>query len=99
MTVSIRSAIAILFLVVALRARAQWQTDYSQALGQAKQEGKPVLINFTGSDWCGPCIEMHKRVFSDKTFLDYAGKHLILVEIDYPKTKSLPEEVKQQNDR
>jgi thiol:disulfide interchange protein len=89
----------ILGLVFPLLARAEWQTDYDKALATAKAQGRPVFINFTGSDWCGPCIEMHKRVFSQKEFLDYAAKNLVLVEVDYPKTKPLSEEIKKQNER
>jgi thioredoxin-related protein len=91
--------VALLSCACALDARAEWQTDYAKALAMAKTENKPVFINFTGSDWCGPCIEMHKRVFSQKEFLQYAEKRLILVEVDYPKKKSLLEDVKQQNER
>jgi thioredoxin-related protein len=89
----------ILALAIPLFARADWPSDYDKALATAKAEGKPVFINFTGSDWCGPCIEMHKRVFSQKEFLDYGAKNLVLVEIDYPKTKPLSEEIKKQNER
>ena len=80
-------------------AGGQWQTDYDKALAAAKAENKNVFVNFTGSDWCGPCIALHKRVFSKKEFLNYANKNLILVEVDYPKTKSLPDEIKKQNER
>ena len=66
-------------------AGAEWQTDYARALEKAKAENKRVLLDFTGSDWCGPCIELRKRVLSRPDFAAYAEKNLILVEIDYPK--------------
>jgi thioredoxin-related protein len=91
--------VAVLAFLNAVTARADWQTDYNKALATAKAENKRVFINFTGSDWCGPCIAMHERVFSKKEFMDYADKNLVLVEIDYPKTKVLPEEIKKQNER
>ncbi|MEO8045527.1 MAG: thioredoxin family protein [Spartobacteria bacterium] len=91
--------VIILGLALPLLARAEWQSDYDKALATAKAEGKATFINFTGSDWCGPCIEMQKRVFSQKEFLDYAAKHLILVEIDYPRIKPLSEKTKKQNER
>jgi thioredoxin-related protein len=78
---------------------AEWQTDYDKALAKAKAENRPVLVSFTGSDWCGPCIAMDKQVFSQREFLDYADKHLVLLEIDYPKTKPLSDELKKQNER
>lgn len=88
------------FTFVATIARgAEWQTDYEQALAAAKDARKCVLIDFTGSDWCPPCIEMKKAVFSKTAFLDYARKNLILVEIDYPRRKTLPENVTKQNER
>ena len=76
-----------------------WQTDYEAALATAKATKKNVLLDFTGSDWCGPCIQMKKAVFSKSAFLNYAKQHLVLVEIDYPRTKTLPEQLKKQNDR
>src|SRR4029078_3633480 len=77
---------------------SDWQTDYEAALATAKATKKYVLLDFTGSDWCGPCIQMKKTVFSKPTFLNYAKQHLVLVEIDYPRTKTLPEQLKKQND-
>ena len=93
------SVAAVLVFACAVAARAEWQTDYDKALAAAKEQGRPVFINFTGSDWCGPCIEMDKRVFSEKAFLDYADKHLVLVEVDYPKKKALSEAIQKQNER
>ena len=84
---------------VAFSSAAEWPTDYAKALAVAKAENKPVFINFTGSDWCGPCIAMHKRVFAKKEFEDYAQEHLVLLEIDYPKAKPQSDEVKKQNER
>jgi thioredoxin-related protein len=76
-----------------------WQTDYEQALATAKAANKCVLLDFTGSDWCGPCIQMNKVVFSKAAFLSYAEKNLILIEVDYPQRKKLPEKVTKQNER
>ena len=78
---------------------AEWQTDYEQALATAKAGNKCVLLDFTGSDWCGPCIQMNKTVFSKAAFLDFAVKNLILVEVDYPRRKQLPEKVTKQNEQ
>lgn len=89
------------FILVATIARgaAEWQTDYEQALAAAKAARKCVLLDFTGSDWCPPCIQMKKVVFSNAAFLNYAHKNLILVEIDYPSRKTLPENIVRQNER
>lgn len=61
-----------------------WSTDLDKAFAQAKSEKKSVLVEFTGSDWCPPCIEMRKNVFSTKEFVKEASKKFILVELDFP---------------
>ena len=61
-----------------------WSTDLDKAFAQAKKEKKSVLVEFTGSDWCPPCIAMRKNVFSKKEFVDAASKKFILVELDFP---------------
>jgi thioredoxin-related protein len=61
-----------------------WSTDLEKAFAQAKKDKKPVLVEFTGSDWCPPCIAMRKNVFSKKEFVDAASKNFILVELDFP---------------
>jgi thioredoxin-related protein len=94
------SCLLIAFSFVTTIARgSEWQTDYEQALATAKAARKCVLLDFTGSDWCGPCIEMKKVVFSKAAFLNYAKKNLVLVEVDYPRVKTLPEKVTKQNER
>lgn len=62
-----------------------WSTDLEKAIKQAKEENKSVLVEFTGSDWCPPCIAMRKNVFSKKEFVESASKKFILVELDFPK--------------
>jgi disulfide reductase len=89
--------VACSFVATVARGSA-WQTDYEQALATAKAARKYVLLDFTGSDWCGPCIQMKKAVFSKAAFLNYANKNLVLVEIDYPRLKALPEQVTKQNE-
>ncbi|MFL6590333.1 MAG: thioredoxin family protein [Chthoniobacterales bacterium] len=87
-------------LIAALQvAAAEWQTDYAKALAKAKAENKRVLLDFTGSDWCGPCIQLNKTVFSTKEFRAFADKNLIFVEVDYPKAKKQSAELVQQNEK
>jgi thioredoxin-related protein len=62
-----------------------WSDDLDKALEKAKAEKKPVLVEFTGSDWCPPCIAMRKNVFTKKEFVTAASKKFILVELDFPK--------------
>jgi len=61
-----------------------WSTDLEKAFAAAKKEDKAVLVEFTGSDWCPPCIAMRKNVFSKKAFVKEASKDFILVELDFP---------------
>lgn len=85
--------------VTAIASGSEWQTDYERALATAKAARKFVLLDFTGSDWCGPCIQMNKVVFSKAAFLNYAKQNLVLVEVDYPRVKTLSEKIRKQNER
>lgn len=92
--------LVIAFLTTSGIARAaDWQTDYTKALEMAKTENKRVLLDFTGSDWCGPCIQLKKRIFSRPEFNSYSEKNLVLVEIDYPQRKKQSAELVKQNER
>jgi thioredoxin-related protein len=66
---------------------ASWLTDLNAAQAQARKEGKFVMVNFTGSDWCQWCIKLQKEVFSQPEFESFASKNLVLVEVDFPKRK------------
>ena len=74
-----------------------WQTDLPKALAQAKTEKKMVLIDFTGSDWCPPCKNLHKTVMLSEEFAKFAKENLVLVEIDFPKSKPQTPELKAAN--
>ncbi len=74
-----------------------WLTDFEAAKKKAKTEGKDLLIDFTGSDWCGFCIKLHKQVFSKPEFKSAAPKHFVLVELDFPKRKVLDAKLRKQN--
>src|SRR3954469_12174232 len=74
-----------------------WLTDVPKAVAQAKEEKKLVMLDFTGSDWCGWCIKLHKEVFSQPEFSDYAKKNLVLVEVDFPRSKPQSEAQKKAN--
>ena len=78
-------------------AESQWQTDLTKAMETAKSEKKMVLIDFTGSDWCGWCIKFKKEVFATPEFNNYAKKSLVLVELDYPHQKPQTAELKKVN--
>lgn len=76
-----------------------WLTDYAKALSVAKTQNKPVLIDFTGSDWCGWCIKLDREVFSLADFKSYAAQKLVLLKIDFPRQKPLPANEQAQNSR
>src|SRR5437899_11282386 len=73
-------------------AEAEWMTDLRAALAKAKAEKKMVLLDFTGSDWCGWCIKFNQEVLSQSAFTDYAAKNFVLVEVDFPRKKELRSE-------
>ena len=78
-------------------AKDGWSEEYDKALAQAKADKKLVLLDFTGSDWCGWCIKLDKEVFSQAEFAEYAKKNLVLVEVDFPRSKEQSKEIKAQN--
>lgn len=80
---------ALLLAAVCSEASNIWSTDLAQAQAQARAENKAVLVNFTGSDWCGWCMRLRKDVFLKPAFTNYAQTNLVLVEVDFPKRKPL----------
>lgn len=66
-----------------------WEPTFKEALKKSKKEKKPVLIYFTGSDWCGPCKVLDKKLFHSKKFKEIADKDLILYEANNPRNKDL----------
>jgi thioredoxin-related protein len=78
-----------------------WLTDMGQAKADAAKASKPILLNFSGSDWCAPCIKMKRDVFEQPAFADYANLHLVLVQADFPRTKKkqLAPELKASNEK
>jgi thioredoxin-related protein len=74
-----------------------WLTSYEQAKTQARAENRMVLMDFTGSDWCGWCMKLNREVFSTQKFKDYADTNLVLLEVDFPQRKPQPAEQKQAN--
>ncbi|MEM8867466.1 MAG: thioredoxin family protein [Verrucomicrobiota bacterium] len=79
-------------------AGSGWMTDFEAAQAKAKEEGKPMLLDFTGSDWCGWCIKLDREVFSKEAFQAYADTSLVLVELDFPRGKEQSDALKAQNE-
>ena len=88
---------AILSLTVAAQAAEGWIVDFEKAKAQAAKEGKSILMEFTGSDWCPPCKALHKNVLVKDVFKTEMPKSFVLLKLDSPrdKSKQTPEEIEQ----
>lgn len=74
-----------------------WMTDMDAAMKLSAKTGKPILADFSGSDWCGWCVKLDREVFSKKAFKDFAKDNLILVLLDFPRSKPMSAKLKKQN--
>lgn len=74
-----------LLLFSTLTTTPTWQLDFRQAQAEAVASRKHILLNFSGSDWCGPCIKLKKDVFESDAFTKYAEGRLVLVRADFPR--------------
>ncbi len=83
-----------IYLITIFSASVSWLGDFNTAKTEAAQNHKLILINFSGSDWCGPCIRLRKEILESNTFENYASDHLVLVRADFPRQKKnqLPKE-------
>ena len=78
----------------------KWLTDFDLAKKEAVKSDEFILISFSGSDWCIPCIKMEKEFFENEKFSNYAAKNLVMVKADFPRLKknNLPKEQTAQNE-
>ncbi|MAZ54702.1 MAG: thioredoxin family protein [Flavobacteriales bacterium] len=74
-----------------------WLINFEEAAKLSIKSGKPILANFTGSDWCGWCIRLNREVFVTPEFKDWASENVILLELDYPRRQQQTDEIKKQN--
>ena len=74
-----------------------WMVLVDEAYAESKKTGKPIMANFTGSDWCGWCKRLSAAVFDKPEFKSWAEENVVLLELDFPRRKQLPEELRQQN--
>lgn len=93
-----------LFLIAMLFIQStpvRWLTDWQQAKQESQRAHKTILLNFSGSDWCGPCIRLRKDIFESAAFAQYAQESLVLLNADFPRLKknALPERQQEQNDQ
>jgi protein disulfide-isomerase len=98
--------LAALVVAVAFSARgeaagdgeANWHIDFEAAQAEAAASGKPLLLEFTGSDWCPPCMALNREVFSQDAFAAFADESLVLVKLDFPRAKEQSEATVAQNE-
>jgi len=74
-----------------------WLVNVQEANVESAKTGKPILANFTGSDWCGWCIKLRREVFDTPEFKKWADENVVLLELDFPKRFQLPEDIRTQN--
>ncbi len=77
--------------------KAGWLVDVDEAYEISKKEKKPILANFTGSDWCGWCKKLDADVFTKPAFQEWAKKNVVLLELDFPRRFQIPEKNRRQN--
>lgn len=87
----------LLLAISSASAKPGWLSDFKKAQEEAKSNKKLLLVDFTGSDWCGWCIKLDREVFSKPEFREYASRNLILMEVDFPRGKTLSGSERTQN--
>ena len=92
------TVLSLAFVSLCGAAKPGWTENFAEAQKRAASEKKHLLLDFTGSDWCGWCIKIDKEVFAKPDFKAFGEKNLVLMEVDFPKAKPLPSEVKAQNE-
>lgn len=91
------NAYFLFFLPWLLLNSIEWHYNLAEARKLARTEHRLILLHFSGSDWCGPCIRMHKEIFENEVFKKMADKELVLVKVDFPRMKKNRLSVEQQN--
>lgn len=74
-----------------------WYTSVGEVYDLSNASGKPIFAFFTGSDWCGWCHKLQRDVFAKPAFIEWADKNVVLLELDFPRRKTLAPELVQQN--
>lgn len=92
---------SVLIAGILLASITGWETDFENAKEKAGKEHKLILLNFSGSDWCGPCIRLHKEIFGAAAFENFAETNLVLVNADFPRLKKnqLSKDQQRKNDK
>ena len=89
--------LSVLSVMAGVKNGAEWLTDFEKAKKEATEKKRPILADFSGSDWCGWCTKLNKQVFSRPAFKEFARDNLILFSADFPSKKEQSAALKQQN--
>jgi protein disulfide-isomerase len=95
-----KAILIVAFVLGSFAIQAQelkWETDINKAIAVSNKTKKPMLLFFTGSDWCGWCIRLQKEVLKTPEFATWAKKNVVLVELDYPRKTQQTDVLKAQN--
>ena len=77
----------VIFTSFTVPSGTTWYTNFEEAKSEASQTKKYILLNFSGSDWCAPCIRLKSEIFSSEKFLAFAEDNLVLANADFPRLK------------
>jgi len=72
--------------IMLLSFGVKWQSDLSGAEKIAQEKHELILLNFSGSDWCGPCVRMHQEIFESDVFTRMADTSLVMMNADFPRS-------------
>jgi thioredoxin-related protein len=97
MRVGLNVLVVGMLLLLSVSSWAQEVHDPQKAFQVSSETRRPVLLIFSGSDWCAPCIRFEKAVISSDAFQAYAKEHLVILKADFPQRKKLPKELSEQN--
>jgi thioredoxin-related protein len=94
-----KTIVLVLFSSIQLSSPG-WLTDFDIATKTATEKHQLILLNFSGSDWCGPCIRLRKEIFENNIFIHFADSNLVLINADFPRNKKnrLSDDQTKQND-
>jgi len=87
----------LLFSTLTFGQELTWHTDLNKAITIAQKEKKPIMLFFTGSDWCGWCKKLQSEVFKKPEFVEWAKANVVLVDVDFPSVNNQSQEIKNQN--
>ncbi|MBS1744420.1 MAG: thioredoxin family protein [Bacteroidetes bacterium] len=91
----------ILFSLLVTTQENHWLTNFDEAKKTAADKHEMILLNFSGSDWCGPCMRMRREIFQSSAFISFSNDHIVLLNADFPRSKKnkLSKEQEAMNDQ